>query len=100
MNLCEQASKEQDPRKLSILIAEILRLTGDKQNRLDRAVEVKAGSIVVRDGIIGAFKVESISADRKTADIRQFHVSTLAPHGTMCRAVPINELVVFREDRS
>lgn len=36
MSICEQASKEQDPKKLSILIAEILRLTNEKQNRVDR----------------------------------------------------------------
>jgi hypothetical protein len=42
MALCEQASKEQDPQKLSILIAEILRLTDDKQHRVGaRAAEEK-----------------------------------------------------------
>jgi hypothetical protein len=35
MSLCEQASKEQDPKKLSLLVAEILRLTDEKQNWLD-----------------------------------------------------------------
>ncbi len=34
MSLCEQASKEQDPKKLSLLIAEILRLTDQKQRRV------------------------------------------------------------------
>lgn len=42
MALCEQASREQDPKKLSILIAEIIRLTEDKQHRVDAlAVEGK-----------------------------------------------------------
>ena len=36
MSLCEQASKEQDPKKPSLLIAEILRLTDEKQRRVDR----------------------------------------------------------------
>jgi hypothetical protein len=35
MALCEQASKEQDPKKLALLIAEILRLSDEKQHRLD-----------------------------------------------------------------
>lgn len=35
MALCEQASKEQDPKKLSILVAEILRLTDEKQHRVE-----------------------------------------------------------------
>jgi hypothetical protein len=36
MALCEQASKEQDPKKLSLLVAEILRLSSDeKQHRID-----------------------------------------------------------------
>jgi hypothetical protein len=39
MALCEQASKEQDPKKLSILVAEILRLTDEKQRRVDRLAE-------------------------------------------------------------
>ena len=35
MALCEQASKEQDPKKLSILVAEILRLTDEKQHHVE-----------------------------------------------------------------
>jgi hypothetical protein len=34
--LCEQASKEQDSKKLSILVAEILRLTSEKHNGIDQ----------------------------------------------------------------
>ena len=35
--LCEQAAIEQDPRKLSELVAEIDRLLEEKQNRLSKA---------------------------------------------------------------
>jgi hypothetical protein len=35
MALCEQASREQNPLKLSKLIAELLRLTDEKQQRVD-----------------------------------------------------------------
>jgi hypothetical protein len=34
MQLCELASKEQDPRKLSELVEEINRLLEEKQNRI------------------------------------------------------------------
>jgi hypothetical protein len=37
-DLCEQAALEQDPRKLSELVAEIDRLLEDKQNRLNESV--------------------------------------------------------------
>jgi hypothetical protein len=39
MAVCEQASKEQDSRKLSLLVAEILRLTDEKQRRVDRVAQ-------------------------------------------------------------
>ena len=35
--LCEQAALEQDPRKLSELVAEIDRLLEEKQNRLNKS---------------------------------------------------------------
>ena len=34
MELCEQASKEQDPRKLIVLTAEIIRLLDEKRRRV------------------------------------------------------------------
>jgi hypothetical protein len=36
LELCEQAAVEQDPKKLLELVAEINRLLGEKQSRLDR----------------------------------------------------------------
>lgn len=35
--LCELASKEQDPRKLTELVKEINRLLAEKQNRLNQS---------------------------------------------------------------
>ena len=40
MELCEQAAVEQDPQKLSELVAEIIRLMDEKQNRLDHPTPV------------------------------------------------------------
>ncbi|MGB7150340.1 MAG: hypothetical protein WBD45_14380 [Terriglobales bacterium] len=37
MDLCEQASKEQDPEKLMELVAEIDRLLKEKQDGLNRS---------------------------------------------------------------
>lgn len=37
MELCELASKEQDPNKLMALVAEITRLLDEKKNRLKNA---------------------------------------------------------------
>lgn len=56
--------------------------------------EVKAGCIVVRHRIIGAFKVITVYAD-KTADIRQFNNSTQTLTSAVYGKVPIAELSVF-----
>jgi hypothetical protein len=60
--------------------------------------EVKAGRIVVREGIIGAFRVEKVSANGETADIQQFDVRKQERVGLLYRHVPIAELSVFEQD--
>jgi len=56
--------------------------------------QVKAGCVVVRDGIIGAFRVVRVHADQ-TADIRQFNNSTQTLRGAEYCKVPIAELFIF-----
>ena len=41
MRLCEQASREQDPKKMIALTAEIIRLLNEKEDRLTRAAKAE-----------------------------------------------------------
>ncbi len=41
MELCEQAAKEQDPEKLSQLVAEIDRMLQEKQDRLNNPPKIQ-----------------------------------------------------------
>ena len=61
--------------------------------------QVEYGSVVVRDGIIGAFKVVRIYAD-KTADIQQFNYSTQMLIGVIYGRVPIAQLSVFETNKA
>ena len=44
-NLCQQASTEQDPERLSLLVAEILRLLDEKLNTTDASSTSKDGRL-------------------------------------------------------
>jgi hypothetical protein len=44
MRLCEQASREQDPKKMIALTAEIIRLLNEKEDRLFHPVAKAEGN--------------------------------------------------------
>ena len=44
MQLCEQAANEQDPKKLSILVAAIISALDDKEKRLRNLTSALSGS--------------------------------------------------------
>ena len=61
-----------------------------------KTTPLRKGQTVVRDGMIAVYHVERVSADGKTADIRDFHNRD----GTgIVRDVPVGKLMVFPETR-
>jgi hypothetical protein len=48
MELCEQASREQDPKKMIALTAEIVRLLNEKEDRLFHPVAKAEGNSVTQ----------------------------------------------------
>ncbi len=48
MELCEQASREQDPKKMIALTAEIIRLLNEKEDRLFHPVAKAEGNTMTQ----------------------------------------------------
>lgn len=61
---------------------------------------IKAGQIVVPEGLVGVYRVVAVSPDGQTADIEKFDVSKQKSVGDPVRSVAINKLSVYREDAS
>ena len=59
---------------------------------------IKTGQIVEPDGLVGVYRVVSISADGQTADIEKFDVATQKSVGDPVRAIAINKLTPYTED--
>lgn len=62
--------------------------------------KITTGQIVVQDGLVGVYRVVSLSADGQTADIEKFDVSTQKSLGDPIRAVAIDKLKAYKEDPS
>jgi hypothetical protein len=60
----------------------------------------KTGQIVVPDGLVGVYRVVSLSPDGQTADIEKFDVSTQKSLGDPIRSVAIDKLTAYKEDAS
>jgi len=60
---------------------------------------IKTGQIVEPDGLVGVYRVVSISADGQTADIEKFDVATKKSVGDPVRAIAMNKLTPYTEDR-
>jgi hypothetical protein len=64
------------------------------------STQIKAGQIVVPDGLVGVYRVVRVSPDGQTADIEKFDVSTRKSVGDPARSIAINKLKVYKEDSS
>jgi hypothetical protein len=61
---------------------------------------IKAGQIVVPEGLVGVYRVVAVSSDGRTADIEKFDVSKQKSVGDPVRSVAIDKLSVYKEDPS
>jgi hypothetical protein len=64
------------------------------------AKAIKAGQIVVPDGLVGVYRVVRVSPDGQTADIEKFDVSKQKSVGDPIRTVAMNKLTAYKEDAS
>jgi len=64
------------------------------------AKAIKAGQIVVPDGLVGVYRVVRVSPDGQTADIEKFDVSKQKSLGDPIRTVAMNKLTAYKEDAS
>jgi hypothetical protein len=62
------------------------------------SAQIKAGQIVVPDGLVGVYRVVRVSADGQTADIEKFDVSTRKSVGDPTRSIAMNKLKLYQED--
>ena len=60
--------------------------------------QIKAGGLVVPDGMVGVYRVVAISPDGQTADIEKFDVSRQKSLGDPVRSVAVNKLTAYAED--
>jgi hypothetical protein len=64
------------------------------------AKAIKAGHLVVPDGLVGVYRVVGVSPDGQTADIEKFDVSNQKSLGDPIRTVATNKLAAYEEDAS
>ncbi len=64
------------------------------------AKAIKAGQIVVPDGLVGVYRVVRVSPDGQTTDIEKFDVSKQKSLGDPIRTVAMNKLTAYKEDAS
>jgi hypothetical protein len=64
------------------------------------AKAIKAGQLVVPDGLVGVYRVVGVSPDGQTADIEKFDVSKQKSLGDPIRTVAMNKLSAYKEDAS
>ena len=62
--------------------------------------KITTGQIVVPDGLVGVYRVVSLSPDGQTADIEKFDVSKQKSLGDPIRTVAMNKLTAYKEDAS
>jgi len=62
--------------------------------------KITTGQIVVSEGLIGVYRVVSLSPDGQTADIEKFDVSKKKSVGDPIRSVALNKLSAYKEDAS
>ena len=62
--------------------------------------QIKAGKVVVLDGMVGVYRVVRVSPEGQTADIEKFDVSTQKSVGDPIRSVATDKLTVYKENAS
>jgi hypothetical protein len=62
--------------------------------------QIKAGQIVVSDGLVGVYRVVAVSPDGQTADIEKFNISKQKSLGDPMRSVAMTKLSIYKEDAS
>ena len=62
--------------------------------------KITTGQIVVPDGLVGVYRVVSLSPDGQTAGIEKFDVSKQKSLGDPIRSVALNKLSAYKEDAS
>jgi hypothetical protein len=64
------------------------------------SAQIKAGQIVVPDGLVGVYRVVRVSTDGQMADIEKYDVSTKKSLGDPSRSIAANKLKIYKEDSS
>ena len=62
--------------------------------------QIKSGSVVLSDGLIGVYRVVAVSSDGQTADIEKFNISKQESVGDPIRSVAMAKLSIYKEDAS
>jgi hypothetical protein len=62
--------------------------------------KIKTGQVVVSEGLVGVYRVVSLSPNGQTADIEKFDVSRQKSLGDPNRSVAIDKLTAYKEDPS
>ena len=60
--------------------------------------KIKAGQIVVSDGLVGVYRVVAVSPDGKMADVEKFDVSKQKSLGDPVRSIAVDKLTAYKED--
>ena len=61
-------------------------------------IKIKAGQLVVLDGLVGVYRVVRVSPDGQTAEVEKFNISTQKSLGDPVRSVATNKLSAYKED--
>lgn len=59
---------------------------------------IEVGQIVVPDGLVGVYRVVSVSPDGEIADIEKFDISKQKSVGDPVRSIAANKLTAYKED--
>jgi len=62
--------------------------------------KIKTGQIVVPEGLVGVYRVVSLSPDGQMANIEKFDVSRQKSLGDPVRSIAIDKLTAYKEDPS
>ena len=62
--------------------------------------KITTGQIVIPEGLVGVYRVVSLSPDGQTANIEKFDVSKQKSVGDPIRSVALSKLSAYKEDAS
>jgi hypothetical protein len=64
------------------------------------AKQIKAGQLVILDGLVGVYRVVGVSPEGQTADVEKFDISGQKSLGDPIRSVATNKVRPYEEDPS